>query len=50
MRETLRSNGQIISTTDARQGITGHNVYVVLFVSILLAAIAGGGVVRYFRM
>ena len=50
MLEPLRSNGQIISTTDARQGVTGHNVYVVLFVSLLLAAITGGGLVRYFWM
>jgi hypothetical protein len=46
----LRSNGHIISATDARQGVTGHNVYVVLFVSLLLAAIAGAGLVGYFWM
>jgi hypothetical protein len=46
----LRSNGHIISATDARQGATGHNVYVVLFVSLLLAAIAGAGLVGYFWM
>ena len=50
MREPERSDDLIISTTDARQGVTGHNVSVVLIVSLLLAAIAGGGLVGYFWM
>jgi hypothetical protein len=45
-----RLDGQIITTTDARQGVTGHNAYVVLFVSLLLTAIAGGDLVGYFWM
>jgi hypothetical protein len=38
MREPERSDRQIVSTTGARQGVTGHNVNVVLIVSLLLAA------------
>ena len=42
MREPEHSDGQItISTTAARQGVTGHNVRIVLMVSLLLAATAG---------
>ena len=48
MREPERSDGQIIRTTDARQGVTGHNVRIVLIVSLLLAATAGGVLVGYF--
>jgi hypothetical protein len=48
MPEPQRSDGQIISTTDARQGVTGHNVRIVLIVSLLLAATAGGVLVGYF--
>lgn len=50
MREPERSDGHIISTTDARQGVTGHNVRVVLVVSLLLAATAGVVLVGYFWM
>ena len=46
MPEPQHSDGLIISTTDARQGVTGHNVYVVL----LLMVIAGGGLIGYFWM
>ena len=48
MRDPERSDGQIISTTNARQGVTGHNVNVVLIVSLLLAATAGVVLVGYF--
>ena len=44
------SDDRIISTTDARQGVSGHNVNVVLTVSLLLAVAAGVLVVGYFRM
>jgi hypothetical protein len=50
MPEPQHSDGLIISTTDARQGVTGHNVYVVLFVSLLLMVIAGGGLIGFFWM
>jgi hypothetical protein len=50
MPEPQHSDGLIISTTDARQGVTGHNVYVVLFVSLLLMVIAGGGLIGCFWM
>jgi len=50
MRETERSDDQTISTDDARQGVTGQNVRVVLMVSPLLAATAGAIVVGYFWM
>ena len=49
MREPAHSDGQIIiSTTEARQGVTGHNVRVVLMVSLLLAVTAGVVLVGYF--
>ena len=42
MRESEHSDGQIIiGTTQARQGVTGHNVRIVLMVSLLLAVAAG---------
>ena len=47
MRQAEGSDGESISTTSARQAVTGHNVYVILFVSLLLAAIAGVGLVGY---
>lgn len=50
MREPKPSDGQVISTTDARQGVTGHNVNVVLIVSLLLAASVGIGLLAYFWM
>ena len=50
MREAERSDGQTISTDDARQGVTGQNVRVVLVVSLLLAATAGVALVGYFWM
>jgi hypothetical protein len=50
MREPEHSDGQvIISTTEARQGVTGHNVRIVLMVSLLLAATAGVVLIGYFR-
>jgi hypothetical protein len=49
MREPERSDGQIIGTVDARQGVTGQNVRVVLVVSLLLAVTAGIALVGYFR-
>ena len=48
MREPEHSDGQIISTTEARQGVTGHNVRVVLMVSLVLAVTAGAVLVGYF--
>ena len=49
MREPAHSDGQvIIGTTQARQGVTGHNVRVVLMVSLLLAVTAGVVLVGYF--
>jgi hypothetical protein len=48
MREPQQSDDQIISTTDARQDVTGHNVHVVLAVSLLMAATAGVVLVGYF--
>ena len=50
MRKPERSDGLIISTTDARQGVTGQNVNVVLTVSLLLAVTAGVLLVGYFWM
>ena len=50
MREPEPADGLIISTADARQGVTGHNVHVVLVVSLLLAATAGVLLVGYFWM
>ena len=50
MRETERSDDQTISTDDARQGVTGQNVRVVLMVSLLLAATSGAILVGYFWM
>ena len=50
MREPERSDGQTIGTTEARQGVTGHNVRIVLMVSLLLAAAAGAVLVGYFWM
>ena len=42
MREPQHLVDQIIiSTTAARQGVTGHNVRIVLMVSLLLAVAAG---------
>jgi len=49
MREPERSDGLIINTTDARQGVTGHNVRIVLMVSLALAATAGVVLIGYFR-
>jgi hypothetical protein len=49
MREPEHSDGQIIiSTTEARQGVTSHNVRVVLLVSLSLAVTAGVVLVGYF--
>ena len=49
MREPEHSDGQIIiSTTEARQGVTGHNVRIVLMVSLLMAVTAGVVLVGYF--
>jgi hypothetical protein len=48
MREPIRSDRQIIKTTDASQGVMGHNVHAVLIVSLLLAAAAGIVLVGYF--
>ena len=49
MREPEHSDGQIIiGTTEARQGVTGHNVRVVLLVSLSLAVTAGVVLVGYF--
>lgn len=48
MREPEHSDGQTISTTDARHGVTGQNVRVVLMVSLLMAATAGIVLVGYF--
>lgn len=48
MREPERSDAPTISTTDARQGVTGQNVRVVLTVSLLLAATAGAFLLGYF--
>jgi hypothetical protein len=48
MREPERSDGHVISTTAARQGVTGHNVRIVLMVSLALAATAGVVLVGYF--
>ena len=48
MREPEHSDGQVIGTTEARQGVTGHNVRIVLIVSLLLAATAGVVLVGYF--
>ena len=50
MRQPESSDGQTISTTDARQGVTGQNVRVVLLVSLLLAATAGVVLISYFWM
>jgi hypothetical protein len=49
MIEPERPDRQIIKSTDARQGVTGHNVRAVLILSLLLAAAAGAAVVGYFR-
>jgi hypothetical protein len=48
MREPERLDGLVIGTTQARQGVTGHNVRVVLSVSLLLAVTAGVVLVGYF--
>jgi hypothetical protein len=48
MPELERLQGQIINTNDARRGVTGHNVHVVLAVSLLMAATAGVVLVGYF--
>ena len=50
MLEPERSDSRIISTTDARQGITGQNVRIVLVVSLLLAASAGIALMGWVRM
>jgi hypothetical protein len=50
MYDREQSGGRIISTTDARQGITGQNVRVVLIVSLLLAASAGIALMGWVRM
>ena len=50
MRELEHSDGQTIGTTDARQGVTGQNVRVVLLVSLVMAATAGIVLVVYFWM
>ena len=44
-----RASGSAISATEARQGVTGHNVNYVLGVSLILAAIAAVGL-GYFWM
>ena len=48
MPELEPVQGQIINTTDARQGVTGHNVHLVLAISLLMAATAGVVLVGYF--
>jgi hypothetical protein len=50
MRKPEQSDGLIISTTDARQGVTGQNVNVALTVSLSLAVTAGVLLVAYFWM
>jgi hypothetical protein len=50
MLEPEHSDSRIISTTDARQGITGQNVRIVLVVSLLLAASAGIALMGWVRM
>jgi hypothetical protein len=37
------SEGQVISVTEARQAVSGHNVNIVLGASLILAAVAGVG-------
>lgn len=39
---------EIIETSEARQGVTGHNVRYVLFTGLVLAIIAG--VILYFSV
>jgi hypothetical protein len=50
MHDREQSGGRIISTVDARQGITGQNVRVVLIVSLLLAVSAGIALMGWVRM
>jgi hypothetical protein len=41
------SGDEAITVTEARQGVVGHNVNVVLLVSLLLAVLAGIGLYGY---
>jgi hypothetical protein len=50
MLEPERSDSRIISTNDARQGIIGQNVRIVLIVSLLLAASTGIALMGWVRM
>jgi hypothetical protein len=50
MLEPERSDSRIISTNDARQGIVGQNVRIVLIVSLLLAASTGIALMGWVRM
>ena|SRR5438874_6611468 len=44
------SEEQAISATEARQAVSGHNVNIVLTASLILAAIAGVGLLAYVWM